>query len=272
MSLPRDDRGLATTADATRRLEELLPEFLRSFVSDAGADCLVVPLDGSVDTSLSAALAVDALDPDRVRGLVMPAQLSDEAGARDAEAVASTLDIDFQRLHLQPVLAAFQKVIGTDGKPTDDLHAVENALDRIRMASAYYVSNLSNGLVVGTLNRTDRLVGTPTKFGDTGVDCHLLGDLYRTEVGALARRVGVPENIRTKTSYREVRDGGPTDRFSLDTETLDRVLRFRVDERRPAKTVADRLDVDVSTVERIADWCSETRHKRHQPPKPSTHI
>lgn len=89
----------------------------------------------------------------------MPAQLSDEASARDAEAVASLLDIDYQRVHLQPILMAFQEVIDAGEKPADDIHAIENALDRFRMTCGYYVANISNGLLSGhSTVRTDWLV------------------------------------------------------------------------------------------------------------------
>jgi NAD+ synthase len=272
LDLPRDETGLATSATATRRLEELLPEFLRSLTEDAGADRLVVTLDGGLDTSLAAALAVDAVGTDRVIALVMPARLSDEASAREAEAVASMLGVDYRRVPLQPVLTAFQSAVGTANEPADDVHAVDNALERFRMACAYYVANVSNGLVVGALDRTDRLVGTPTKYGDTGVDCHLLGDLYRTEVRALADRVGVPEEIRDRQPRRGFRSGTATDRLDIDAETLDRLLRRRIDEGRDAETVAREVGVDTETVTRVAEWCATTRHKRHQPPKPSTYV
>jgi len=82
LELPREETGLATSKPAVRRIQQLLPAFLEDCVADASADGLVVRLDGSVETAVAAALAVDAVGADRVTGLVMPVQLNDEAPAR----------------------------------------------------------------------------------------------------------------------------------------------------------------------------------------------
>ncbi|SFR87065.1 NAD+ synthase [Halomicrobium zhouii] len=270
LELPREETGLATSKPAVRRVQQLLPAFLEDGVAEAGADGLVVRLDGSVETAVAAALAVDAVGADRVTGLVMPAQLNDEAPARDAEAVASILDVDYRRLALQPLLTAFQRVVGTAGEPADDLVAVGNASERFRMACTYYVANTTNRLVVGTVTRTERLLGSVTKYGETGVDLSLFGDLYRTEIRALAREMDLPEVILDGTR-RRTGNVDPTDAEKLGVEqtTLDGLLHFSIDEQRADAAVAERVDVDESVVRRARRWCARTRHKRHQPPKPS---
>lgn len=272
LDLPRDETGLATTAAAQRRLQELLPVFLGDLTEKADADGLIVPLDGGVETAVAAALAVDAAGADAVHGLVMPAGLTDEATARTAETVAEMLDVDCRRLQLQPVVAAFQETIGATGQPADDVHAMDNAVARFRTATTYYVANRENALVVGPVDRTDRLLGTATKYGETGADCFPFGDCYRTEVRALAAAMDLPVGML---------DGGPrvahheptdAERLGVDPETVDRALRLHVDEGRDATAVADRLGIDRVVVTRLADWCRATRHKRHQPPKPSTRV
>ncbi|WP_459191897.1 NAD(+) synthase [Halosimplex sp. J119] len=270
LDLPRDDRGLATTQVALRRLGELLPEFLVDLVTDADAEGLVVPLDGGVDSAAAAALAVDAVGEEDVVGLITPAGLTDEATASTAEAVAEMLGIDHRRLQLQPVLAAFQEVVGEAGGPADDLVATDNAVERFRTATAYYVANRRHALVVGPVNRTDRLLGEATKYGETGVDCFLFGDLYRTEVRALAEAMDLPIEMLDGEPRNGTHDPTPAAQIDVDAETVDRALRLSVDEGRGATAVADRLGIDRSVVVRLADWCAATRHKRHQPPKPST--
>lgn len=270
LELPREETGLATSKPAVRRVQQLLPAFLEDGVAEAGADGLVVRLDGSVETAVAAALAVDAVGADRVTGLVMPAQLNDEAPARDAEAVASILDVDYRRLALQPLLTAFQRVVGTAGSPADDLVAVGNAGERFRMACAYYVANTTNRLVVGTVTRTERLLGSVTKYGENGVDLSLFGDLYRTEIRALARDMDLPEVILDGTR-RRTGNAEPTDaeKLGVGQTTLDSLLHFSIDEQEPDVAVAERVDVDEAVVRRARRWCARTRHKRHQPPKPS---
>lgn len=272
LDLPRDEGGLATTAVARRRLQELLPAFLSDLVADAGAEGLVVALDGGVETTVAAALAVDAVGPERVTGLVMPAGLTDEATARTAETVADVLDVDYRRLQLRPLVAAFQEAVGESGQPADDPVATGNAVERFRTAAAYYVANRTDSLVVGSVNRTDRLTGTVTKYGETGVDCYLFGDLYRTEVRALGQAMDVPSGLLDDPPGPDVPTvETPAERLGVSPRTLDRLLRMLVGESVDREEIAAELQVDTDLVARVAAWCSETRHKRHQPPKPSTY-
>ncbi|WP_436909138.1 NAD(+) synthase [Halosimplex marinum] len=270
LDLPRDETGLATTTVALRRLQELLPEFLVDQVDDADAEGLVVPLDGGVATATAAALAVDAVGAGDVLGLAMPAGLTDEATARTAETVAEMLGIDHRRLQLQPVVGAFQEMVGDAGGPADDLVATDNAVERFRTATAYYFANRRDALVVGPVDRTARLLGSSTKYGETGVDCFLFGDLYRTEVRALAGAMDLPVEMLSEAERASPGDATDADRLDVDAETVDRALRLHVDEGREPRAVADRLGIDRSVVTRLKEWCAATRHKRHMPPKPST--
>lgn len=270
LDLPRDECELATSKPAVRRVQELLPAFLEDVAATAEADGFVVAMDGAVDSTVTAAMAAEALGPERVTGLVMPSGLTDEAPARDAEAAASALGIEHHRFQLQPLVAAFREAVGASDGPADDLVAMHNATERFQTVCAYYVANTRNKLVVGSVDRTDRLLGSVAKYGGNGVDVELLGDLYRTEVRALARDLDLPPSIRER-SPRRVSHAEPTDaeRLGVDQRTLDSLLRLSVDEGEPATVVADRLDVDPTVVRRVQRWCSTTRHKRHSPSKPS---
>ncbi|ELY63258.1 NH(3)-dependent NAD(+) synthetase [Natrinema versiforme JCM 10478] len=267
--LPRDSDGLATTDEALTTLRERLPPFLEQLVADAGADGLVVRLDGSVETTVAATLAVDAIGEEHVTGLVMPAFISHEAIARNAETVAESLGIEHSRLQLQPVLAAVQGAVGESDGPVDDAIATNNMLSRLRMACTYYVANTSNLLVVGPIDRTRYLLGSATKYGETAADCLLFGDLYQTEVRALARHIGIPEDLTFETAGSPLYDGqSAIEQLDVPPETVDRILRLRFDQEVERATVADRLEVDPELVDRLDEWCVRTRHKRQQPPTP----
>jgi NAD+ synthase len=263
--LPRDDDGFATGPEAVSRLRESLPAFVAGTAAELGADRAVVILDGRLATTVTATVAVEALGAESVTGLVLPAYMSQEATARTAEAIATALEVEYTRIHLQPILAAFQELVGTAGEPADDLVAMRNAAARFRMACSYYVADTTNALVVGGATRTDRLLGTVTKHADTGVDCLPLGDRYATEVRALADALEIPEDI--------VEDPSRSGRFDaadlgLATRDVDLVLRLLVDEARTAAAVADRVGVDREAVERIASWYENTHHVRRHPSTP----
>ncbi|WP_440770814.1 NAD(+) synthase [Natronorubrum sp. DTA28] len=269
--LPRDDDGLAIGSDALARLQEVVPAFIEEQVDDAGADGVVIALDGELASTVTATLAVDALGSDRVTGLVLPAYMNQEAAARDAEAIASVLGIEYSRVPLQPLLAAFQEVVGATAQPADDLVAMENVAARLRMACSYYVANTTNALVVGTATRTDRFLGTLTKHADTGVDCLPLGDLYATEVRVLADALEIPTDLVAPSASPGVGAGQSAgDELEIEPKTVDRVLRLSVDEGVDVAAVAERVGVDAAAVERIADWYASMRHKRQLPPTPAT--
>ena len=129
-----------------------------------------------------------------------------------------------------------------------------------------FLANTENALVVGSVTRTDRLLGTVTTYGDTGTDCHLLGDLYRTEVSALAGGPTVPDEL-TADSPRGGFEAGLDGVAGLSLD--DRTLRPCIDEGCSPGATADRLGVDPTVVRRVLRWCRTTRHKRHCPPDPS---
>jgi len=243
--------------------------FLEQKLDRAGADGFVVTLDGSVGSTVAAVLAIEATSAEQVFGLVLPANLNDEVSARSAEAVASMLSIDYERLQLQPLLSAFQRVIGATGEPADDLVALANARERFRMACLYYVSNTTNRLVLGSIDRTQRLLGSMTKHGQNGVDISPLSDVYWSEVRALARGLDVPEEILERRVQSADHGEDALERLGVDPSTLDSVLHFLIDEAERPDSVAQRVGVDPEVVQRIQRWCEQTRHKRHPPLKPS---
>lgn len=148
--------------------------------------------------------------------------------------------------------------------------AMENASERFRMTCAYYVANTTNRLVVGTVNRTERLLGSVAKYGQNGVDIALFGDLLRTEIEALARDMDLPTDIVDRPQG-QIEHVGPTDaeKLGVEQETLDSLLHYSIDEQRSDDAVAELVNADRSTVRRARQWCAATRHKRHQPLKPS---
>lgn len=268
-ALAREGSELATDPEAVQQLREQLPRFVERTLERAGAEGVVVALDGRVGSTVAAVLAIEAVGVDRVCGLVLPANMNDEASARAAEAVASMLSIEYERLQLRPLLSAFQRVIGATGEPVDDVVALDNARERFRMACLYYVANTTDRLVLGSVDRTRRLLGSVTKHGDDGVDLAPLAPLYHTEVRALARAVDVPSNILDRSTRTAGRADSDPEQLGVDPETLDEILHALVDEAQPPAAVAERLTVDRATVQRVRQWRETTRHKRRPPLTPS---
>ncbi|MGA9400076.1 MAG: NAD+ synthase [Haladaptatus sp.] len=240
--------------------------FIEEYVERSGAEGVVVGMSGGVDSTLAAYLAVEALGSDRVFGLLLPCNLSAEAGSHDALTVAEALDIDYEEIHLQPLIRGFEELISGDAERDDRVQALGNAIARLRMTSTYYAANTQSKLVLGTGNRSEQLLGYFTKHGDGGCDLLPLANLYKTEVRALARHVGLPRRIVEKPSTAGLW-AEQTDKEELGAsyERIDAVLHYVVDRRYRAETVAEELDIPIETVWEVVNRHLETHHKRRLP-------
>jgi NAD+ synthase len=246
-------------------------DFVRETVTDAGADGVVVCLSGGIDSTLTAHLCVEALGPERVTALVLPCHLTDAVDTLDAHSVARDLGVDPTMVQLQPLLDMFEDSVAPTIDEGVDRVALGNAIARLRMSVAYYAANVTGRLVCGTSNRTELLLGYFTKHGDGAADLRPLADLYKTEVKALARHVGVPQKIVQKTPTAGLW-AGQTDEDELGAPygLLDVLLYGLVDENLGVEGTADELGIDPETVREYAELYLKTEHKRQPVPKPET--
>ena len=263
----RDTEDVAAVTDSVRA-------FLRERVDAAGADGVVVAMSGGLDSTVTATLAVQALGPDRVLGLGLPCHKTDASATMEASVVADHLGIEFQRVHLQPLLQGFEQRLAPDlaseeprgPTPTPD-RARHNVIARLRMCCAYYAANRRNRLVAGTANRSELLLGYVTKYGDGAADLFPLGDLYKTEVRELADHLGLPDPIVEKQPTTG-RYPGETDADDLGAtyDVIDSLLYRVIEDGDAVDVAAEAVDVDDSTARRLVSMCVETAHKRRLPP------
>lgn len=236
---------------------ERMRAFVADAVSEAGADGAVVAVDGSVGGTLSAAVAAAALGGDRVLGLSLA-----DADADEARAVADDLGIEIASAPLGPLVDAFEDAAAPEIAADAGPRATANARERLRMACLYYAANAGDRLVLGAANRTDLLLGNVTKYGDGAADLFPLGDLYGTEVGALARRRGL--------SHRADADAATDSLDDVDAapRTVDALLRRIVDRRQGVAAAAEAVGVERDVAETVASLYVDSLHKRDVPPTP----
>ncbi len=170
-------------------LAENVANWIRDQIERAGANGAVVGLSGGIDSAVVAGLAARGLGSDRVLGVIMPAH-SQPADVEHANLVAQNFNIESLTIDLSD---PFDLLVNT--LPEGSQLATANIKPRLRMLTLYHVANTRGLLVAGTGNRSELMVGYFTKYGDGGVDLLPLGSLYKTDVRAVAREIGVPQAI-----------------------------------------------------------------------------
>ncbi|MFB6109937.1 MAG: NAD+ synthase [Halodesulfurarchaeum sp.] len=261
-----DPLDLRFEPDELDRVLESITAFIERKIDDAGAERAIIGLSGGIDSTTTAHLLVEALGPEAVHGLVMPGRVSQSENMSDAEGVALDLGIEYDVIEIEPVV---DSLVGTFPETEIDQYAVGNARARVRAMVSYLLANHEDGLVVGTGNRTESLVGYFTKYGDGAVDCHPIGRLYKQQVRQVARRLGVSEEVVTKTPTAGLW-AGQTDEAELGIgyEVLDGILAMHVDGPLSPGATARLLEVDRELVERVDRMVDRSEHKRHPPAVP----
>ncbi len=153
----------------------------------------VLGVSGGIDSALTLMLLRKAYSADKIMAFFLPDEKTPEKDYRDVEELSRSSGVKIQTINIQPMVEAFRKTLGASRK-----EALGNIKSRVRMITLYYYSNLNNGMVVGTTNRSEYVVGYYTKFGDGACDIEPIMHLLKGEVRELARVLNVPDSIIRK--------------------------------------------------------------------------
>ena len=244
----------------TELAEKVLVRFLRDETTRAGFDKLTIGVSGGIDSALSAFLAVRAVGRENLCALAMPWSGSNPESLEHGRLVAEAGGFDLEVVDLT---AAAEGLLGVLSDP--DQTRVGNVLARLRMVTLYDRSMALPGLVVGTSNKTELLLGYSTLFGDLASALNPLGDLYKGQVRALSRHLGVPDVVIEKAPTADLW-AGQTDEGELgfSYDDADQILYRLVDlRRRPEDVIADGFDA--GTVHTIERRMVRSQYKRRGP-------
>jgi NAD+ synthase len=208
-------------------LRQILVGFIRNEVRKTGLGRIVVGLSGGVDSALSALLAAEALGQENVLGILMPYKSSNPDSQAHAEMIVQKSGIESLFVSITPQIDAYFERF-----PDADARRYGNKMARERMTILYDHSARWNALVIGTSNKTELLLGYGTLYGDMASAINPLGDLYKTQVWALAEAIGVPGVIVGKEPSADLW-AGQTDEGELGFpyREVDQLLYMMVDQR-----------------------------------------
>ena len=259
---------LAIDTGVARRV---IGEFIRGQLRQAGFERAVLGLSGGIDSALVAFLAAEAIGPERLLCVMMPYRTSSPASQGDAESVVSALGCASELVEITAMVDGY---FGADGVPgaggADALEASAlrrgNFMARMRMATLYDRSVTWRGLVVGTGNKTESLIGYTTLFGDSACAFNPIGDLYKSQVRQLSAAIGVPAAVIRKAPSADLWPGQTDEaEAGFSYPVLDRLLYWRVDRRRDADELVA-MGYDRALVERVDRMVAGAEFKRQVPP------
>jgi NAD+ synthase len=259
---------LAIDTDVARRV---IAEFIRGQLRQAGFERAVLGLSGGIDSAVVACLVAEAIGAERLLAVLLPYRTSSPASRGDAESLVASLGCASELVDISPMVDGYfgdeatPGAAGPDGLTASPLRR-GNFAARIRMAVLYDRSVTWGGLVVGTGNKTESLIGYTTVFGDAACAFNPIGDLYKSQVRQLAMALGVPDAIVRKAPSADLWPGQTDEgEGAFSYPVLDRLLFWRIDKRRSIEEM-EALGFDRATVERVDRMVAGAEFKRQVPP------
>ncbi len=257
-------------ADECEAVYQALVVGTRDYIRKCGFQRVIIGLSGGIDSSLTAAVAVDAVGKENVTGIGMPGPYSSEHSVTDARNMAHNFGIRFELTSIREQYEAFLKALN----PVFDGGAMgvteENLQSRLRGVTLMALSNKWGALVLTTGNKSELAVGYCTLYGDMCGGLAVISDVPKTLVYSLSRiankRHGnaIPESVFTKPPSAELRPDQKDSDSLPEYDVLDQMLRGYIENNESPQQIADSLHLPVTLVRDIVNKVDRNEYKRQQ--------
>jgi NAD+ synthase len=259
---------LAIDTDVARRV---MVGFIRNQLQQAGFSRALLGLSGGIDSALVAYLVTEAIGAEMLLCVLMPYRTSSGESVEHARLVVDRLGCASEIVDISPMVDGYFGSAGEPGAGGESaLEATQlrrgNLMARERMCVLYDRSVVWGGLVAGTGNKTESLIGYSTLFGDSACAFNPIGDLYKSQVRQVAAAVGVPEAIIRKAPSADLWPGQTDEAEAGFTyPELDRLLFWMIDKRRTDEELVA-IGFPVVAIERVKRLVAAAEFKRQVPP------
>jgi NAD+ synthase len=265
-----DDGAKSSPPERLASIYGALVVGLRDYVGKNGFPGVIIGLSGGIDSAITAAVAADAIGPDKVRCVMMPSPYTSTESLEDAAAVAKLLGVRLDSISIGPAMEAFDKMLRPSfGNLPPDI-TEENIQARARGLTLMALSNKTGWMVLSTGNKSEMSAGYATLYGDMCGGYSVLKDVYKTTVFALsrwrnARSPVMPERVITKPPTAELRPNQKDEDSLPPYPTLDAILE-RLNERDMGVTEVAAEGFDPELVARVWRMLQNAEYKRRQAP------
>jgi NAD+ synthase/NAD+ synthase (glutamine-hydrolysing) len=242
----------------------------RDYIRKCGFSRVLIGLSGGIDSSLTAAIAVEAVGKENVTGVAMPGPYSSDHSLRDAREMAANLGIRFEIVPISRVFERFEQELAPLFAGYAPGVTEENLQSRLRGVSLMALSNKTGALVLTTGNKSELAVGYCTLYGDMCGGLAVISDVPKTMVYALSRIANrrhagaIPESVFTKPPSAELRPDQKDSDSLPDYAVLDRILEAYIEQYRTPRQIAENLGLAVDLVQDIVNKVDRNEYKRQQ--------
>ncbi|MEA2452017.1 MAG: hypothetical protein QOG04_727 [Actinomycetota bacterium] len=262
------ETAVAPVLPDAQEMYEALTLALRDYLEKNGFEKVVVGLSGGIDSTLTAAIAVDALGPGNVLGIAMPSEYSSSHSIEDAKQLAANLGMEMLEIPITAPFHAYAEVMRDAFGPVESGLAEENLQARVRGNLLMATSNRYGHLVIATGNKSEMACGYATLYGDMAGGFALLKDVFKTEVYDLTRyrnsvSAVIPDNVVTKPPSAELRHDQKDSDSLPPYDVLDPILEAYIEEDASLPEIVA-LGFDAAVVERVAAMVDRAEYKRRQ--------
>ncbi|MBE0640492.1 MAG: NAD+ synthase [Bacteroidales bacterium] len=261
---------MQTVEDRVAGIHDALVMGIRDYFRKLGFSKAILGLSGGIDSALTMVLAARALGAENVKGILLPSEFSSDHSVNDARDLAERLGSPWELISIQSAYSAFLQTLEPQFRGLEFNLTEENIQARSRAVILMALSNKFGYILLNTSNKSEAAVGYGTLYGDMCGGLSVLGDVYKTEVYALAEYINreqeiIPRNTIDKPPSAELRPGQKDSDSLPDYGILDAILKEYIEKRQgPRELVASGFDPEM--VKRVLRLVNTNEYKRHQTP------
>jgi NAD+ synthase len=236
--------------------------FIKEQIFGQNFEKAIIGLSGGIDSSVAAALSVKAVGKENVIGIMLPYKTSHPDSLKDAISIADNLEISYKKYDISPMVDSYFDSF----EPNADQLRRGNRMARERMCILFDNSAKHNGLVVGTGNKSELMIGYCTQYGDSACAFEPIGHLYKTEVWEIAKLLRLPKEVIEKKPTADLWNGQTDEsEMGMTYEKLDKILYQLVDLKK-SKTDILELGYSPSDIDKTIHMIKKSNFKRNMPP------
>lgn len=256
--------------DKIESMQKALQMGVQNYFSKLGFQKAIIGLSGGIDSAVTAVIAAEALGKENVYVVLLPSQFSSDHSVSDAEKLAKNLGVAYDNIPIEKIYQSFEETLKPYFKDLPFGLAEENIQARTRGVVLMALSNKFGHILLNTSNKSEAAVGYGTLYGDMNGGLSVLGDVYKSEVFAMAKYINrneeiIPANIISKPPSAELRPNQKDSDSLPDYEELDSVLFQYIEERKGPREIIQQ-GFDKELVEKTLRMVNLTEYKRHQTP------